>query len=518
MAKNFICTTKGPIVQTKAGKIRGYQTDDMYAFKGIKYATAERFMQPVPVEPWEGVVDALGFGHVAPLLGENSPNMDLLIPHRFWPESEDCLSLNVWTTNPDPSAKKAVMVWLHGGGYSAGSSIEMIAYDGDNLARYGDVVIVTVNHRLNILGYLDLSSYGDKYWNSGNAGNADLVEALKWVNANISNFGGDPGNVTIFGQSGGGGKVINLVQTPAADGLFQRGIMMSGGAGRRRSTDRYDREIVDALLKELGESDVNSLETVEWDDLKRAVNKITSSFAEQGLRLGMLWAPVQNDWYAGSPWDVGYTEHAKTVPLMIGSVIAELGFMANIPDKNEVSVEKRRELIAGKFGEEVADELIAEWKKAFPCKNELGIMPASNRMGTLEFIEKRANDCDAPVFSYLFTYEFPYDGGMPAWHCADIPYAFHNMDRVDICNEPGVSDALQDAYFGAYVAFAKTGDPNGAGLANWPAYTAAEPYTMFFDKVSEAGKDRDLAFQKVHETVAGDPFAAMQRRNIKITF
>ncbi len=504
------------IVQTKAGKLRGFALDGIYRFYGVKYATAKRFLPPEPVAPWEGLADATSYGYVAPLMSPNSPAMDLLIPHRFWVENEDCLSLNVWSK--DLTGKKPVMVWLHGGGYAAGSSIEMVAYDGANMSEYGDVVTVTINHRLNILGYFDLSSFGPEFANSGNAGQADIVCALEWVRDNIAQFGGDPDNVTIFGQSGGGGKVLSLLQTPAADGLFHKGIMMSGGAGRMRKTERHDREIADMLIEQLGGGGVEKLQTVPFEDLVRAYNAITPKLHELGLAGPMGgWAPVKNDWYVGDPWEVGYTEHAKTVPLMVGSVIAEMGFMGNTPDKDAVPVEQRRAIIAEKFGEEAADQLIAEFKKVYPNKNELVLGAMANRAGLLDFVAKRAADCTAPTYCYLFTYDFPYNGGMPAWHCSDIPFAFHNAELVAICNGEGC-DELEKAYFGAYMAFAHTGSPNGAGLAEWPAFTTEGRSTMYFDAVSEAKADADTKLQEIHEKVAPDPFAAMRKRAVKVTF
>ncbi len=515
MARNFSCTTSTAVVDTKAGKIRGFELDGTYCFYGIQYATAERFKQPKPVEPWEGVKDAHSYGHVAPLMTPNSPNMDLLIPHRFWPESEDCLYLNVWSRKLCKEAKKPVMVWLHGGGYSAGSSIEMIAYDGDNMAKYGDTVVVTINHRLNILGYFDLSAFGPEFENSGNAGMADIVEALKWIKDNIQNFGGDPDNVTIFGQSGGGGKVLTLLQTPAADGLFHKGIMMSGGAGRARETKRYDKEIADMMIKQLGGTDVSVLETVPYDELVKAFNAIVPELEAQGKYNRMMWAPIANGWYVGDPWKVGYTEHAKTIPLMVGSVIAEMGFAKNVVDKDEVPVEKRREMIKAEYGD-AADDLIAEFKKIYPDKNELVLLGMSNRAAMLDFMAKRAADCSAPTYNYLFTYDFPYNGGMPAWHCSDIPFAFHNADKVAICNEGAASDNLENAYFGAYMAFAHTGSPNGRGLAEWPAVTADCKATMYLDAVSEAKIDADAKLQEMHEKVAADPFGAPMK--MKVTF
>lgn len=248
-----------PVLHTTSGDLKGYFYDGVYIYKGIPYAYADRFQMPVPSK-WDGVKDATNYGFVCPLQNQDTPNGELMVPHRYWPQDEHCQSLNIWTNKLDPEAKKPVLVWFHGGGYAAGSSIEQVAYDGVSIAKKGDSILVSVNHRLNILGYLDLSPFGEKYKNSANAGHADMVAALQWVHDNIALFGGDPENVTIFGQSGGGMKVIDLMQIPSADGLFQKGLVMSGvmegdplGAGEKDGT-----EIVTAMMKELGFDDVAS--------------------------------------------------------------------------------------------------------------------------------------------------------------------------------------------------------------------------------------------------------------------
>ena len=245
-----------PVLHTTSGDLKGYFYDGVYIYKGIPYAYADRFQMPVPSK-WNGVKDATNYGFVCPLQNQDTPNGELMVPHRYWPQDEHCQSLNIWTNKLDPEAKKPVLVWFHGGGYAAGSSIEQVAYDGVSIAKKGDSILVSVNHRLNILGYLDLSPFGEKYKNSANAGHADMVAALQWVHDNIALFGGDPENVTIFGQSGGGMKVIDLMQIPSADGLFQKGLVMSGvmegdplGAGEKDGT-----EIVTAMMKELGFDD-----------------------------------------------------------------------------------------------------------------------------------------------------------------------------------------------------------------------------------------------------------------------
>ena len=197
-----------PVLHTTSGDLKGYFYDGVYIYKGIPYAYADRFQMPVPSK-WNGVKDATNYGFVCPLQNQDTPNGELMVPHRYWPQDEHCQSLNIWTNKLDPEAKKPVLVWFHGGGYAAGSSIEQVAYDGVSIAKKGDSILVSVNHRLNILGYLDLSPFGEKYKNSANAGHADMVAALQWVHDNIALFGGDPENVTIFGQSGGPTSVIN---------------------------------------------------------------------------------------------------------------------------------------------------------------------------------------------------------------------------------------------------------------------------------------------------------------------
>ena len=227
-----------PVVQVKGGKLRGFRDGKTFTFLGIPYAEAERFEMPKPVQAWEGIKGAQAWGPVCPIPPASTVGGDdFVFPHRYWVENEHCQVLNVWTQSTAAKTRKPVMVWMHGGGFTNGSSMESYAYDGKTLSEFGDVVAVSVNHRLNIIGTLDLSAYGPEYASSRNTGMADLVAALQWVHENIEAFGGDPGNVTIFGQSGGGGKVIRLMHMPAAKGLFHKVICESGGAVNYRDTD-----------------------------------------------------------------------------------------------------------------------------------------------------------------------------------------------------------------------------------------------------------------------------------------
>lgn len=479
-----------PIVETKAGKLRGFEYQDRFHFYGIQYATAERFMQPKAVEPWEGVKDATSYGYIAPLLSPASPMGDLMIPHRFWPESEDCLYLNVWTKSLDRNAKKPVMVWLHGGGFSAGSSLEMVAYDGAALCDYGDVVVVTINHRLNILGYFDLSGFGEKYANSGNAGMADIVESLRWVHDNIAGFGGDPDNVTVFGQSGGGMKVTCLGQIPDAYGLFHKQIVMSGVASLRTGgSKRDDRKIALAMLEHLGmgEGDVDKLATLPFYELAQAFHAVEKKLRKAGVEL--MWGPIKNDWYLGDPLEVGFTDYAKTCPTMVGTVIAEFAFGPTIPGQSEMSDAEKRAIIAGRYGEQNADKVIELFLKAYPGKNVLDVLLLDTifRQPSIDYIEKKSADATAPVYSYMFALDFSI--GRPAWHCSDIPYVFHNTHLVPVCGMPGITEQLEDEVSGAYVNFARSGDPNHKNLPEWPNFTPSNKATMVFDEKTEVRVD-----------------------------
>lgn len=492
MAKKFVCSQKTPIVETKAGSLRGMYVDGTYMFYGVTYATARRFHKPEAVKPWKGVKDALSYGYVCPLLKQEVTNGEVLVPHRYWLMDEDCLNLNIWTQSLDKTAKKPVMVWLHGGGFTAGSSIEHIAYDGENMSKYGDVVVVSLNHRLNILGYFNLEAYGREYKNSGNAGNADIVEALRWIRDNISDFGGDPDNVTLFGQSGGGMKVWTLMQTPEADGLFHKGIIQSGVIEDFMALPKTDGTILaESLMQELGlkAGDIKALETVPYYHLAQAYNKISEKLAEAGEYIGCV--PMANDFYVGDPRTVGFTDHAKTIPVMIGTVFGEFFFGPGIQDKETLSEKDVTAMIERKFGSR-GRGLIELFKEAYPekCLADLLFLDTIFRAPTIDFIAKRSS-CTAETYSYMFGFEFPYDDGKPAWHCSEIPFVFKNTDKVPVCNVPGVSDTLEDAMFSAWMAFAKSGNPNCRALPKWPACKAGDEAVMLFDRVCEVRHNYD---------------------------
>lgn len=508
-----------PIVETPKGKLRGFHYDGVDHFYGIRYAKAKRFQMPEPVPAWEGVKDAGSYGMICPVLNEPMPTGEVMTPHRFWPSSEHCQYLNVWTKDCDPNAKRPVMFWIHGGGYSAGSSIEQVCYDGFNLAKDDDVVVVSVNHRLNAFGYLDLSDFGSKYENSVNVGMADLVEALRWVRDNIACFGGDPGNVTIFGQSGGGAKVTSLMNTPAADGLFQKGIVMSGIADGIMCFDDTDsRPLVDALLKELGidAAHIEQLETLPFETLAEAYKKVAPAIQEAGGYTGC--APVPNQYYVGDPRTAGFTEHAKTIPVIAGTVIAEFGgFGPSLPNRTSMTSEEQLAYLK-KFVGDSAEEVAALFQECYPDKplTDLLLMDTFSRNPTKDFARKKAAFPQAATYNYLFSFVFPMDDGKPAWHCSDIPFFFHNTDKVFICNVPGVSDELEAKMAGAFVSFATTGVPSAPGLLQWPPCTPEDVTTMVFDKECRLGHNFDDKLYEAYLPVAPDPRALHEDEEVTV--
>ncbi|MBR3503338.1 MAG: carboxylesterase/lipase family protein [Clostridia bacterium] len=494
MAREFCSNKTAPIVETTKGKLRGFRFDGVDHFYGIRYAKAKRFQMPEPVKPWEGVKEAGSYGMICPVLYEPQPMGEIQTPHRFWPSSEHCQYLNVWTSKCDKKAKKPVLFWIHGGGYSAGSAIEQVCYDGFNLAKLDDVVVVSVNHRLNAFGYLDMSDFGEKYWNSVNVGMADLVEALKWVRDNIAAFGGDPDNVTIFGQSGGGGKVTVLGQIPEANGLFHKMIVMSGvippGDFASSCTPK---ELVKEILKNLRikQKDVERLEKVPTPQFIWAVNKATETLAQQGKRVG--WEPKPNSYYVCDPLAGDFTEHALTIPTMVGTVIAEFGMPKDLGERAKLKKAEREAAVLEYYGEEGGKKILKAFKKAFPKTNATYAMDLDTMFlpATLDYVKKKAQEASAPVYNYLFTKEFDYDGGRAAWHCSDIPYFFHNAELIPICHQKNY-EKLDKVMSGAFVNFARTGNPNGGELPQWDACADGRLVTMIFD-------DECVARENLHD-------------------
>ncbi len=489
-------TGEYPIVSTPMGRLHGYKDDGVFGFRGIKYANAARFEAPTPVEPWEGVKDALDYGYVSPLIFKVEPDATFSGPHRFWPEHEDCQYLNVWTSTMDAGRKLPVMVWLHGGGFTSGSSVEMYTYEGISLARTEDVVVVTVNHRLNILGYLDLSAYGEKYQYSGYVGILDIVEALKWVQTNISSFGGDPDNVTIFGQSGGGAKVASLMQMPETKGLYHKAIIQSGVPnfmpGKAPEGERLGaKKIVEALG--LDADTIDQIQNVPFNQLAEIALK---AWPEKGFG----WSPVP-DGIRLLPY-AQICEETVDIPMIVGSNISEFSLNAPDGDRQQWTRDEKKAMLRKRFGDDT-DAVVACFEATYPGRDIINVFAVDDmvRRKTLEFCAMRAARATAPVYNYLFTYEFPYRGGRFAWHCAEIPFIFKNTHMDDVTRSGGIDAVImENSMSSAWMAFARTGRPQSRFLPHWPEFSADTKPTMLFDTYCEVkyGFDDDLTEMLSH--------------------
>lgn len=492
---------------TVNGRLRGYQQRGIYKFLGVQYGQAARWQTAQPVQPWRGIRNAVQFGSRAFPNQPFTPWDSCGIPHELYPYDEDCLNLNIWTPTLERNAKKPVMVWIHGGAYSTGSAMEMQAHEGEELSRFGDVVVVTVNHRLNVFGFFDVSAFGPQYANSGNCGLSDLVLALQWVQSNIEAFGGDPGNVMIFGQSGGGGKVRALMQTPAADGLYHKAVIMSGAGFQRGKTPASEdntpsREVLAFLLKRYHTDSLAVLEVLPPEELLAAVHEFTSAAPDRGGL--MVWRPNANDYYLGDETLVGIRPHARKIPVMIGCTISEFPAM-RIRDKHTFDEQQQLDILRDAFPGQNTERLARLFREAWPNKcltDAIEIGGMLGRSTVLEYADLRVQSGCAPTYVYLFAHEFPQDGGRGAWHCADIPVVFHNSAFYPESFRNGLLDGLEDAICFSWVSFARNSDPTNPLLkTEWLPYRQGECATMVFDDGCELRCDFDRELSELRDNM-----------------
>ncbi len=515
LAPLIVAADGNAVVETTAGKVRGFTRNGIQTFKGIPFAaTTEgsgRFVAPAKLKPWTGVRSSMYYGPTCPQAPRNGWLKDENAFLFQWDDGqpgEDCLRVNLWTPGLSDGKKRPVMVWLHGGGWAAGSGQEQPAYNGENLSRRGDVVVVSLNHRLNILGYLNLAPYGEKYADSANAGVLDLVAALEWVRDNIAAFGGDPGNVTIFGQSGGGAKVSTLASMPMAKGLFHKAVVQSGSTLRLEDAESAAK-LAALVVAELGLSraTIDKIQTVPYERLREAGELAIRNLqpnpplagpgvpAPRGAAQRLGCSPVvEGKYVTRHPFDPDAPDESASVPMLIGTVMNEQSpsmFDAALESMTEDEMKVRA---ARRYGAQT-NLVVDAYRKAYPRVKPVELLSRmlSVRTAAVTQAERKAAKRSAPAYMYLFSWQTPVLNGRPrAFHCSEIPFVFNNTD-VSAFSTGGTAEAreLGGKVSDAWINFARHGDPNHSGLPKWPAFNAQAGPVMTFDITCEVKNDPD---------------------------
>jgi para-nitrobenzyl esterase len=506
------------IAEISSGKIRGIIDGGISIFKGIPYGGPvdgeRRFMPPAKPTQWAGIRDAFEYGPRA-FQDDNAFGMSPDLQKVFavaepLPMGENCLVLNVWTPGVNDGRKRPVMFWCHGGAFIAGSGSSPW-YDGTNLARKGDVVVVTINHRLNVFGFLHLDELGggEAFASSGSNGMLDIVAALEWVRDNIATFGGDPGNVTIFGESGGGAKVSVLMAMPAARGLFHKAIMQSGPAVQMASREDAT-TTARHVLEELGlkESQLGELRRVSAEKLNQAQSAVTRktsmmSFANR-RRLGFN-PVVDGKHLPGGPFEPAAPAISANIPLMIGTNKDEMNLFFGLApwvDKlDEAGLKERTQAFVG----DRAEKILARYRQARPkdSPGELFLAIATDqamRIPSLVIADRKAAQKAAPVFTYLFTYETPVLGGrLKSPHALEIPFVFETLHTAPFTGKSPARFPLADKMSRTWIAFARTGNPNNDAIPHWPAHSTEGRPTMIFDETCRVENDPQGAERRAWE-------------------
>ncbi len=503
------------VVATESGKVRGFIRGGVYTFKGIPYgdstAGAGRFMPPRKPQSWTGVRDSRAYGPTCPQPARTAWRNDVQAFLFDWDDGypgEDCLRVNVWTPGLD-GKPRPVMVWLHGGGYFSGSSQELPSYDGENLSRRGDVVVVSLNHRVGVLGFLDLGMAGAGYEHSGNVGMLDIAAALEWVRDNIAQFGGDPGNVTIFGQSGGGGKVSTLMAMPAAKGLFHKAIVQSGSELRHGAREGKQK-LAETTLAKLGLTmdRAGQLKDITVERLVAAgVDAVASLAPPPGAIVDwpdrINWSPVVGaPDLPRQPFEPDAPAQSAGIPMLVGSTQTEIGNSLKSPGLETISFEGAQKILEPLYGEK-AGPILEAYRTAFPAAKPVEILAYAQvpRTGAVRQAERKAAQRAAPVYMYWFGWNTPVLDGRPrSFHASDLAFVFDNTDRCAPMTGGTIeARALAAKMSDAWVAFARTGNPNHPGLPAWPQFDAERGALMLFDNMPMVLDDPDRAARRLTE-------------------
>jgi para-nitrobenzyl esterase len=502
------------IADTAYGKVRGFIHKDIYNFLGVPYGAntegKNRFMPPQKPEPWKEIYPAVYWPNAAPQLLDNFYSNRYLAFTDYWhydDVSENCLGINIWTPGYTQNSKRPVLLWIHGGGFTSGNSIEHPEYHGENLSRQGNIVFCSLNHRLGPMGFSNLAAVGgEKFAASGNVGMLDIVAALEWIRDNISNFGGDPGNVTIIGQSGGGAKVCTLTAMPSAKGLFHKAVALSGNMLNGGQKD-YSEKLGSYILKEAGIpiSQIERLQEMPWRDYYAFANRAATKLRNETGLTGMMggFGPVADGIYIPQkPYYSG--DLSADIPMIICSTFYERSPSSFDSSLENITLDKAKELAKTTrgFGVSLADnasEVIDAYAKSFPGKKpiELLSMAISNRMQTIATANAKVQQ-KAPVYLAWFGWNPPvFDGRLRAFHTMDIGFWFYNTD-VQISHTGGGARPrkLATMMSDALVKFMETGSPKGAGMPDWPRYTTVKGETMILDDKCEVKDDPDREARK----------------------
>ncbi len=506
VAKGDSVLTRADIIaETQSGKVRGYIHNGIYNFKGIPYGAStdgeRRFMPPQKPAPWNGVRNALVYGPISPQKinsGWSQQEYAFLYQWKDGFQSEDCLRLNIWSPGLNDGKKRPVMFWIHGGAFTTGSSQEHPSYDGENVSRMGDVVVVSINHRLNIFGYLDLSEVDTKYASSGNLGMLDIVASLEWVRDNIGNFGGDKNNVTIYGQSGGGTKVLTLMAMPSAKGLFHKAIAQSNSivqVSTREYAAQQAKHFLTALgLKKETIGEIHKISTLRLIEAGAvAERQMGSSVPKDVGRAG--WQPVVDGVILPHhPFDPGAPEISANIPFMVGTTRNEASASIDNATNESLDEEGLKKRINDRFG--TKGSIIYEaLRKSHPKVKPVEILSFISAQNPIAFLtaERKAAQNAAPVYLYMFSWHTPVLDSRPrAFHCSEIPFVFAN---TDICETytggSGVARQLGSRMAQSWINFAKTGNPNHKGIPQWPSFNAQKGAMMIFDNKCQVKIDPD---------------------------